>query len=248
MNHFNFSNKCVIITGATGGIGEAVFDSFYNCGAKICATSTSKEKLDNLFEKYQDKSRLFSLVINMKNKDEVEDLCKSANEKMNGLDVVICNAGITKDGLAMRMKTEDFQEIIEVNLTANFILNREAGKIMMKNRSGRVINIASIVGFSGNIGQANYVASKAGLVGMTKTFALEFASRGVTFNCIAPGFIQSAMTDKLSDSVKEIIKGKIPVGMQGKPGDIAYASLVLASNSASYITGTTLHVNGGMFM
>ncbi|QED23783.1 3-oxoacyl-ACP reductase FabG [Candidatus Deianiraea vastatrix] len=248
MNYLDFAGKNVVITGATGGIGGAIFDAFYKCGARVLATSTSSEKIEKLFEKYEDKSRLFSLIVNMKNKDEVENLCKNANEKMGGLDVIICNAGLTKDGLAMRMKTEDFQEVIDINLTSNFILNREAGKIMMKNRFGRVINIASIVGFTGNMGQANYVASKAGLAGMTKTMAVEFATRGVTFNCIAPGFIETAMTDAIPDAAKQAILSKIPVGSQGKPEDIAYAALFLASNNASYITGTTIHVNGGMFM
>lgn len=248
MNHLNFSEKCVVVTGATGGIGGEIFDQFYNLGAKVFATSTSDEKLQTFLSKYEDKSRVFGSVVNMRNKEEVEGLAKIANEKMSGLDVVICNAGLTKDGLAMRMKNEDFADVIDVNLTANFILNREAGKIMMKNRKGRVINIASVVGFAGNFGQANYVASKAGLVGMTKTMALEFASRGVTFNAIAPGFIETAMTDAIPDAAKEAIKSKIPMGEQGKPKDIAFAALFLASDSASYITGTTIHVNGGMWM
>lgn len=248
MNHFDFSGKYILVTGSTGGIGGAIFKAFYDCGAKVCGTSTSQEKLDKLFANYEDKSRIFGIVVNMKNKEEVEALCKSAQEKMGGLDIAICNAGLTKDTLAMRMKNEDWQEVIDVNLTANFILNREAGKIMMKNKYGRVINIASVVGFSGNVGQANYVASKAGLVGMTKTMALEFASRNVTFNTIAPGFIETPMTEAIPENIKDIIKTKIPLGYQGKPDDIAFASLFLASNSASYITGTTIHVNGGMYI
>ncbi len=248
MAHFDFHDKCVLVTGATGGIGGAIFDEFYKHGARVVATSTSEEKLEKLLAQYADKSRALGIVVNMKNKDEVEGLCKIANEKMSGLDIIVCNAGITKDGLAMRMKTEDFSEVLEVNLTANFILNREAGKIMMKNRSGRVINIASIVGFAGNFGQANYVASKAGLIGMTKTFALEFATRGVTYNTIAPGFIETAMTEVIPDAAKAMIKAKIPMGEQGKPIDIAFAALFLASDSANYVTGTTIHVNGGMYM
>ncbi len=147
---FNLSNKKAVITGATGGIGGAIFDKFYQAGAIVLGTSTNQEKLDNLLAKYSDKSRVFGMVVNMTNRDEVEVLCKNANDLMQGLDVVVCNAGITKDGLAMRMKTEDFQQVIDVNLTSNFILNREAGKIMMKNKTGRVINIASVVGFAGN--------------------------------------------------------------------------------------------------
>lgn len=248
MNYFDFNKKCVLITGATSGIGSAIFKAFYNQGATLCATSIAQDKLDAFLPEFEDKSRVFGIVADMRDKNAIENLCQQAKEKMGGLDVVICNAGITKDTLAMRMKTEDFEEVININLTANFILNREAGKIMMKNRSGRVINIASIVGFSGNIGQANYVASKSGLVGMTKTMALEFASRGVTFNCIAPGFIETPMTDVIPADAKEKILSKIPLGKQGTPGDIAYTALFLASDSASYITGSTIHVNGGMWM
>lgn len=245
---FNLSNKKAVITGATGGIGGAIFDKFYQAGAIVLATSTNQEKLDNLLAKYNDKSRVFGMVVNMTNRDEVEALCKNANDLMHGLDVVVCNAGITKDGLAMRMKTEDFQQVIDVNLTSNFILNREAGKIMMKNKTGRVINIASVVGFAGNFGQANYVASKAGLVGMTKTFALEFASRNVTYNSIAPGFIETAMTEAIPDAAKQAILTKIPMGKQGEPADIANAALFLAADESKYITGTTIHVNGGMYV
>ena len=248
MNHFDFSKTRVLITGATGGIGGAMFKEFYNCGAMVCGTSTSSEKMDAFLSHFKDKSRIQGIVVDMKNTKELEEIPAKAMALLGGLDVLICNAGLTRDGLSMRMKTQDFQEVIDINLTANFILNREAGKIMMKNRHGRVINIASVVGFSGNFGQANYVASKAGLVGMTKTMAMEFASRGVTFNCIAPGFIETAMTDAIPDAAKDQILAKIPLGKQGKPEDIAYAALFLASSSASYVTGTTIHVNGGMYV
>jgi len=188
------------------------------------------------------------LPCNLSSAEEVEKLVPAAEAALGGLDILVNNAGITRDGLAMRMKDEDWQAVIDVNLTANFRLSRAAVKLMMKKRWGRIINVTSIVGVTGNPGQANYVASKAGLIGMTKSLAQELASRNVTANCIAPGFIASPMTDVLNDKQKEAILGRIPAGRMGGPADIAAAVVYLASDEAGYVTGQTLHVNGGMAM
>lgn len=241
---FDLTGKKVLITGATGGIGMALVEAFTKLNANIFATSTSEDKIKALQEKYPN---IKGHVVNLSDTSAVENVCKVANEQMGGLDILICNAGVTKDTLAMRMTEADWDLVLDINLKSNFILNREAGKIMMKNKYGRVINIASVVGFMGNVGQANYVASKAGLVGMTKVFAIEFAARNVTYNTIAPGFIETNMTDKIPDNIKDEIKRKIPMARQGKPSEIASAAVFLASDEASYVTGTTIHVNGGMY-
>lgn len=245
---FSFTNKKVLITGATGGIGESITRCFLQSGAIVCAVGSSDERLAQLKEKLSDcdTSRMYSIPCNLKNLDDVQKLPQLANEAMEGLDVLVCNAGITRDNLAIRMRNEDWQEVIDVNLTANFVLNRESCKIMMKKKYGRIINIASVIGLIGNAGQANYAASKGGLIAMSKSFSKEFAARNITVNVVAPGFIDTAMTDVLPESIKEQIKSEIPMGKTGKPEEIASSVLFLASDEASYITGAVLNVNGGM--
>ncbi len=239
----DLSGKVALITGASGGIGEACAKKLHQLGAHIIISGTNLEKLEILGKELQ--SRYSIRVCNLKDASD----CAQMIEEIPHLDIIVCNAGITKDGLSMRMPIEAFQDVIEINLTANFILNQAAIKKMIKNKTaGRIINMSSIVGVSGNPGQANYCASKAGLIGMSKSLALEVASRGITVNVVAPGFIASNMTDTLTDAQKALITEKIPMKMIGKANDIANAVAFLASDDSSYITGQTIHVNGGMLM
>ena len=243
---FSLIGKTVLITGASGGIGAAIAKALHDAGATIAISGTRIETLDKV--KAAVGKRVFILPCNLSNAEDVEKLVPAAEMALGGLDILVNNAGITKDGLAMRMKDEDWQAVIDVNLTANFRLSRAAVKLMMRKRFGRIINITSIVGVTGNPGQANYVASKAGLIGLTKSLAQELATRGITANCVAPGFIASPMTNGLNDKQKEAILARIPTGRMGTPADIAAAVLYLASDEAGYVTGQTLHVNGGMAM
>ena len=243
---FNLKDKKVLITGASGGIGNSMVKLFSNAGAIVGLAARNEEKLKNLASELPNKSYIFK--IDLSNLAEVETFFETADKEMDGIDVLICNAGITKDMLSMRMKTEDFQDVLNVNLTSTFVLNREACKKMMRRKFGRIINVSSIVGVMGNPGQANYCASKAGMIGMTKSIAQEYASRGITINCIAPGFIKTPMTEVLTDEQKKAMLDKIPAGRFGNPEDIANTALFLASEEAGYITGQTIHVNGGMIM
>jgi 3-oxoacyl-[acyl-carrier protein] reductase len=243
---FNLTGKTALITGASGGIGAAIARSLHAAGATIAISGTRQAVLEEL--KSQIGDNVHVLPCNLSNAEDVEKLIPAAEAAMGGLDILINNAGITKDGLAMRMKDEDWQSVIDVNLTSNFRLCRAAMRGMMKKRWGRIINITSIVGVTGNPGQVNYVASKAGIIGMTKSIAQELAARNVTANCVAPGFIATPMTDVLNEKQKEAILGRIPAGRMGGPGDIAAAVLYLSSEEAGYVTGQTLHVNGGMAM
>ncbi len=243
---FNLTGKNALITGASGGIGAAIAAALHAAGATIAISGTRVEKLNEL--KSQIGENVHVLPCNLSSAEDVEKLIPAAEAALGGLDILVNNAGITKDGLAMRMKDEDWQSVIDVNLTSNFRLCRAAMRGMMKKRTGRIINITSIVGVTGNPGQANYVASKAGVIGLTKSLAQELATRGVTVNCIAPGFIATPMTDVLNEKQKEAILGRIPAGRMGGPQDIAAAVLYLASDEAGYVTGQTLHVNGGMAM
>ena len=243
---FSLIGKTALITGASGGIGAAIAKALHDAGATIAISGTRVEALEKV--KTEVGERVHILPCNLSNPEEVEKLVPAAEAALGGLDILVNNAGITKDGLAMRMKDEDWSSVIDVNLTANFRLARAAMKLMMRKRFGRIINITSIVGVTGNPGQANYVASKAGLIGLTKSIAQELATRGVTANCVAPGFIATPMTDGLNDKQKEAILARIPAARMGTPADIAAAVLYLASDEAGYVTGQTLHVNGGMAM
>lgn len=242
----NIKGKTALITGATGGIGEAIARKFHANGANVVLTGRRQEKLDEIANDL--KERVYTLQCDLSNTEDTNSLFDKAEELASQVDILICNAGITKDNLTLRMSDEDFQTVINTNLFSAFKLNKTAFKKMMKRKWGRVINITSVVGVSGNPGQANYAASKAGMIGMTKSIAIEAAPRGITYNCIAPGFIETPMTDKLNDNQKEQITKNIPCGKLGQSDDIANAAFFLASEEASYITGQTLHVNGGMLM
>jgi 3-oxoacyl-[acyl-carrier protein] reductase len=243
---FDLTGKNALITGASGGIGGAIARALYNAGAEVTLSGTREGPLKELAEALG--SRAHVLTCDLSDKEQVEALPKAASEKMGGLDILVNNAGVTKDNLFMRMSDEEWESVLNVNLTSTFRLCRGVLRGMMKARWGRIINISSIVGATGNPGQGNYAASKAGMVGMSKSLAAEVASRNVTVNCVAPGFIATAMTDKLNDDQKGAIMGQIPMGRMGTPEEIAAAVLYLASPEAAYVTGTTVHVNGGMAM
>lgn len=242
---FNLKDKKVLIVGATGGIGSSLTKSFANAGAILGLASKDSEALNKIANEVNAKH---VYTIDLSDLNGLESFIEKADTEMGGIDIMLCNAGITKDSLSMKMKTEDFQKVIDINLTSTFILNRDMAKKMMRRKNGRIINTASIVGVMGNPGQANYVASKAGMIGMTKSIASEYASRGITINCIAPGFIKTPMTDVLTDEQKNAMLSRIPEGRFGNPEDIANTAIFLASDEAAYITGQTIHVNGGMLM
>lgn len=244
---FKLDGKKALITGASGGIGQSIAQAFYNQGAIVTLAGRNREALEKLAASLG-KDRVHIVTGDLASSETADKLLSDAEAAMGGLDVLVNNAGLTKDGLAMRMKDEDWQQVLDVNLSGAFRLSRAALKGMMKQRFGRIVNITSIVGVTGNPGQANYVASKAGLIGMSKSFALEVASRGITVNCIAPGFIATAMTDALNDDQRGKILNNIPANKMGTPDDIAAAAVFLASDEASYVTGQTIHVNGGMAM
>ncbi len=243
---FDLTGKRALVTGASGGIGGAIARALHGAGATVAISGTRVEPLEALAGELGE--RVHVLPCNLSDADAVEALPKEAAEAMGGLDILVNNAGITRDQLFMRMSDEDWQNVIDVNLTATMRLCRGVMRPMMKARWGRIINIGSVVGTTGNPGQVNYVASKAGVVGLTKSIAQEVAARGITANTVAPGFIATAMTDKLTDDQKEKINARIPAARMGSPQDIAAAVLYLASPEANYVTGVTLHVNGGMAM
>jgi 3-oxoacyl-[acyl-carrier protein] reductase len=243
---FDLTGKCALITGASGGIGGAIAQALHGAGATVALSGTRVEPLEALAAQLG--SRAHVLPCNLSDAEAVEALPKQAIEAMGAVDILVNNAGITRDQLFMRMSDEEWQSVLDVNLTSTMRLCRGVMRPMMKARWGRIINISSIVGATGNPGQANYAASKAGMVGMTKSIAYEVASRGITANAVAPGFIATAMTDKLTDEQKAAINVKIPAARMGTAEEIAAAVLYLASPEAGYVTGTTLHVNGGMAM
>lgn len=244
---FDLTNKTALITGSSGGIGADIARQFHAQGAYVVLHGTREEALKKLAEEL--KNNVSYVVAPLNDGEQVDALIKNAEEKAGKpLDILVNNAGITRDTLFMRMKDSDFDDVIQVNLRAAFKLSKDVIKGMMKRRYGRIINITSVVGVTGNPGQANYCASKAGLIGMSKAVAAEVASRGITVNCIAPGFIQTPMTDVLTDEQKEKILANIPANSLGSSQDIASAAVFLASSQAGYITGQTLHVNGGMAM
>ncbi len=243
---FDFTEKTALVTGATGGIGAEIAKSLHAQGAIIGISGRNEEKLNALAAELGE--RVHILPADLSSSDAVKDLVKRADEAMGQIDILVNNAGLTRDGLSMRMGDDDWQDVLNVNLTAPFKLAQAVQRGMMKRRYGRIINISSIVGVTGNPGQCNYVASKAGMIGWSKSMAAEIASRGITVNCIAPGFIATAMTDALTDDQKATINATIPAKKMGASADIAAAATYLASTEAGYVTGQTIHVNGGMAM
>jgi 3-oxoacyl-[acyl-carrier protein] reductase len=243
---FDLNGKTALVTGATGGIGGSIARALHKQGATVAISGTRKDALDQLAGEL--KERVHILPANLADKESVEKLIPSAEAAMQKLDILVANAGITRDNLFVQLSDEAWDEVIAVNLTATFRLARAAVKGMMRRRFGRVIGITSVVGVTGNPGQGNYTAAKAGLIGMMKTLGAEYAKRGVTANCIAPGFIATPMTDKLNEKQREAILTRVPAGRLGGPDDVAAAAVYLASDEAAYITGQTLHVNGGMAM
>ena len=242
----DLKNKNIIVTGASGGIGSAIISKLNDCGAKILASGTRQEKLEKLKSKFKN---IEILRFDISQNDKVEEFIENAISQLGGnLDCLVNNAGITKDNLAIRMTLEDWKKVIDVNLTSTFLLSKYAIKKMLKNKSGKIINITSVVGHTGNLGQANYTASKAGIIAMSKSLAIEYAKKNINVNCISPGFIKTAMTDEIEEKFKEIIISKIPSARLGEPEDIANAVNFLASNQSDYINGETLHVKGGMYM
>ena len=233
------------MTGATGGIGLEIVNKYLSAGAKVIATGRDEAKLAELFA---NNDRVTTLKCDIAQPDQIEAMYESALAKFGKIDILVSNAGITKDNLMLRMSFEDFEEVMRVNAGACFLLNKLAMKSMMRERWGRIINVSSVVAFSGNAGQVNYAASKAAIIAMTKSLAREVASRNITVNAIAPGFIKTKMTEVLSSAIKEAIVKNIPLGEIGVPEDIAYGAVYLASNEARYMTGQTLHINGGMFI
>ena len=242
----NLKNKNIIVTGASGGIGNSIVEKLYEKGANILATGTRIEKLEELKEKF---GNIKLLKFDISQHEEIEKFINNATEELGGsLDCIINNAGITKDNLTIRMSLEEWTKVIDINLTSTFLMCKYSIKKMLKNKSGKIVNITSVVGHTGNAGQANYTASKAGIVAMSKSLAIEYAKKNIYVNCISPGFISTAMTDQINEKHKEAIIAKIPSNRLGKPEDIANAVTFLSSNQADYINGETLHVNGGMYL
>ena len=243
---FDLKGRTALVTGATGGIGGAIAEALHKHGATVAISGTRREALDTLAAKLSE--RVHVLPCNLSELSEVEALVPSAEQAMGGVDILVANAGITRDNLFVQLRDEDWDDVIKVNLTATFRLARAATKLMMRRRFGRIIAITSVVGVTGNPGQGNYSASKAGMIGMIKSLAAEYAKRNVTANCIAPGFIKTPMTDALNDKQREAILTRVPAARLGTPEDIAAAAVYLSSNEAGYVTGQTIHVNGGMAM
>ena len=242
----NLKDKKIIVTGASGGIGNAIVEKLYVNGANILATGTRIEKLDELKKNFKN---IKILKFDISQHKKIEEFINNATEELGGsLDVIVNNAGITKDNLTIRMSLEEWSKVIDVNLTSTFLMSKYSIKKMLKNKSGKIINITSVVGHTGNAGQANYTASKAGIVAMSKSLAIEYAKKNININCISPGFISTAMTDQIDEKFKEAIIAKIPSNKLGKPEDIANAVIFLSSNQSDYINGETLHVNGGMYL
>ena len=241
----DLKNKNIIITGATGGIGNSIIHRLNDYGANILASGTKDEKLKELKSKFEN-IKILKFDISQSNK--IEEFIENASRELGGIDCIVNNAGITQDNLSIRMSLEEWKKVIDINLTSTFLMSKFAIKKMLKNKKGKIINITSVVGHTGNVGQANYTASKAGIVAMSKSLAIEYAKKNININCISPGFIKTAMSDKIDDKFKEVIISKIPSARLGEPEDIANAVLFLASNLSNYINGETLHVNGGMYM
>jgi 3-oxoacyl-[acyl-carrier protein] reductase len=242
----SLKNKNIIVTGASGGIGRSIVEKLHENGANILATGSRIEKLEELKKKF---NNIQILKFDISQHQKIEEFINNATEKLGGsLDCIVNNAGITKDNLTIRMSLEEWTRVIDINLTSTFLICKYSIKKMLKNKSGKIINITSVVGHTGNAGQANYTASKAGIVGMSKSLAIEYAKKNININCISPGFIQTAMTEKIDEKHKEAIIAKIPSNKMGKPEDIANTVIFLGSDLSDYINGETIHVNGGMYL
>ena len=241
----NLKNKKILITGATGGIGNCLVEKFYNLGSIILATGTNEEKLNNLKKKYPN---INIERFKLDEHDKIENFIEIANKKLNGLDVLINNAGITLDNISIRMTEENWKRVLDINLTSTFLMCKHSIKKMLKNKYGKIINITSIVGHTGNLGQANYAASKAGIIAFSKSLAIEYAKKKININCVSPGFIKTEMTEKINEDYKKLLISKIPAGELGKGEDVSNCVAFLASDMANYINGETIHVNGGMYM
>ena len=241
----NFKNKKILITGATGGIGGSLVKTFISLQGNVLATGTKPEKLEKLKKENPNiKIKKFDISDHSK----IEEFVENVSSDLGGIDILVNNAGINLDNLSLRMKDDEWKRVIDINLTSTFLLSKYSIKKMLKNKFGRVINITSIVGHSGNLGQANYSASKAGIVGMSKSLAIEYAKKNITINCVSPGFIKSKMTDNIVESVKAVLTSRIPMSRLGTGEDVSNTVAFLSSDAASYITGETIHVNGGMYM
>ena len=241
----NFKGKKILITGATGGIGKALVKRFTTLEGTVLATGTKTEKLESLKKEFPE---INILRFDISDHSRIEEFVENVSSQLVGLDVLINNAGITMDNLSLRMKNEEWQKVIDINLSSTFFLCKHAIKKMLKKKYGRIVNITSIVGHTGNLGQSNYAASKAGMVAMSKSLAIEYAKKNITINCVSPGFIQSNMTDKIVESIKAVLTSKIPMSKLGSGEDVSNTVAFLSSDAASYITGETIHVNGGMYM
>ena len=241
----NFKDKKILITGATGGIGKALVKKFISLEGNVLATGTKTEKLNALKEEFPN---INILKFDISDHSKIEEFIENTSSQLAGLDVLVNNAGINMDNLSLRMKDEEWKKVIDVNLGATFFLCKYAIKKMLKNKYGRIVNITSIVAHTGNLGQANYAASKAAIIGMSKSLAIEYAKKNITINCVSPGFIQSNMTDKIVESIKAVLTSRIPMSKLGTGEDVSNTVAFLSSDAASYITGQTLHVNGGMYM
>jgi len=241
----NLKNKKVLITGATGGIGNQIVEKFSTLGSMILATGTNDEKLNNLKKKYPN---ILIEKFKLDQHDKIDNFIEDASKKLNGLDILVNNAGITLDNLSIRLTEENWKKVIDLNLTSTFLMCKYAIKKMIKNKYGRIINITSIVGHTGNLGQANYSASKAGIVAFSKSLAIEYSKKNINVNCVSPGFIKTEMTDKINEEFKKHLISKIPSGDLGTGEDVSNCVAFLASDMANYITGETIHVNGGMYM
>tara|TARA_Y100000590_G_scaffold431483_1_gene546335 strand:- start:6 stop:740 length:735 start_codon:yes stop_codon:yes gene_type:complete len=241
----DFKNKKILITGATGVIGGALVKKFVSLQGNVLATGTKSEKLESL---KKDFPSINILKFDISDHSKIEEFIENVSSQLVGLDVLVNNAGINMDNLSLRMKDEEWKKVIDVNLGSTFLLSKYAIKKMLKNKYGRIVNITSIVGHTGNLGQSNYAASKSGIIGMTKSLAIEYAKKNITLNCVSPGFIQSSMTDKIVESIKSMLTSRIPMSKLGSGEDVANTVAFLSSDAASYITGETIHVNGGMYM
>jgi len=241
----NFKDKKIIITGATGGIGNELIKKFVDLGGTILATGTKKDKLEEIKKKFE---KVLVKQFDISDHSQIESFIESSSSELGGLDILVNNAGVNMDNLSLRMKDEEWKKVIDINLTSTFLLSKYSIKKMLKNKFGRIVNITSIVGHTGNIGQTNYSASKAGIIGMSKSLAIEYSKKNITINCVSPGFIETSMTRNIAEKTRSLLISRIPMGKLGTGEDVSNCVAFLSSDLASYITGETIHVNGGMYM